>query len=124
MGRNERVRTMFLLCLGTSLSLWLCSLAMRRLWREVVESSVRLMRESMRAAGVQPAEVREALLGVEPPTRVLWEPDHDEPLDEPLDDAGGALDRRAVGKMPWAEGMTPEDLRRGIDPLTGRPLEW
>jgi hypothetical protein len=76
----------------------------------------------MRAAGVVSADEQVRAAAMESPTLRTWVPDWDEPVDGEAVDVARPLDRAAM--PPWAEGMEPEDLRRGIDPLSGRPLEW
>ncbi len=90
---------------GISLSLWLVLLLLERL----VTKQTRLQQETLEAT----VRVAERLLypmsSVESPvTETVVEMDLTEPEDLPV----------------WAMGMTREDLEEGIDPVTGRPLEW
>lgn len=91
------------LCLGTCLSLWLSSRVVERLLTKLTELTNQVVRET--AVAINP-----------PPQQPISQPAMYQTAELPND-----IDPDEM--PPWASpGMTWDDLREGIDPLTGRPL--
>lgn len=95
------------LCLGMFLSLWLSSRAVERLLSKLTELTNSVVRETAVAMNPPPIEATMQPNLYQQMSLADIDPDNLEP---------------DVSQLPWAVGMTPEDLRAGIDPWTGRPL--
>jgi hypothetical protein len=85
---------------GTCLSLWLCLRTVERFAQRLTNMVNQTIRETSRM--ISPEQPPEPARRLAPVVEL-------DPKDE---------------LPPWAVGMTEEDLRAGVDPMTGRPLTW
>jgi hypothetical protein len=86
---------------GTCLSLWLCLRTVERFAQRLTNMVNQTVRETTRMLSPEQAQ----------PTR--------------LHPTAPAVELDPKDELPpWAVGMTEDDLRAGVDPMTGRPLMW